>query len=565
MANNYGGNFTSFGEYLQQNQVRQDRQRYPFYTDNADYNTNSKSYYDDLARKQKLFEILAKRIWEYDKELAKRFEEWDKNLEELPEDVEKLLIEWMKDGTLDEIINENIFGELNDKIDNHFELMNKTDMQLKPKLTASLDSAVPLQSFLHAGKNIMAIRAIASDKSVEDYYLFKFDRNGDQTDAMRINGGSHLENIGHYKGWFIAPIFSSNGVNGKLVSFKYHSNKDYKPYKTISYSDNESVNVKFHNVQLESGHVNVNVFKNILNVFSIKDDENKIILKQYDMEKFMLGEYIILNEVEFAQHHKNLKWLQGIVATDKEIFVADGSPEYGDGKGITIYDTSTGEVIDTVSIAEVGSEDFEDRPINDWNEPEGMDITVNDDGTYNVHLGMFTGGSTDTSTLPTNKKFHIFTWAPKSNAHVLINDLAIIQANLAAKDRLLFYGDVSGDDHSSYGLTDKVYNYKFLTFYFTTGEIGTHTFTVPADRFRFVDFIELQNSSVDKEGTVFQYSMRLEFDELRESFHILHAGGIKFRPEDPSWEGTGGLYFDHPSVRLYHIRGYGMTPDIQDI
>lgn len=116
MANNYGGNFPSFDEYLNQHSVRQDRQSYPFYSDNADYNTNSKSYYDDLARKNKLIEILAKRIWEYDEELAKRFEEWDKNLEEFPEDVEKLLIEWMKDGTLDDIINKNIFKDLNTDI-----------------------------------------------------------------------------------------------------------------------------------------------------------------------------------------------------------------------------------------------------------------------------------------------------------------------------------------------------------------------------------------------------------------------------------------------------------------
>src|SRR5699024_10586299 len=116
MANNYGGNFPSFDEYLNQHRVRRDRQGYPFYTDNADYNTNSKSYYDDLARKNKLIEILAKRIWEYDEELAKRFEEWDKNLEEFPEDVEKLLIEWLKNGTLDDIINKNIFKDLNTDI-----------------------------------------------------------------------------------------------------------------------------------------------------------------------------------------------------------------------------------------------------------------------------------------------------------------------------------------------------------------------------------------------------------------------------------------------------------------
>ena len=116
MANNYGGNLQSFDEYLNQHSVRRDRQRYPFYTDNADYNTNAKSYYDDLARKNKLIEILAKRIWEYDEELAKRFEEWDKNLEELPEDLKNLLVEWMEDGTLDDIINHNIFNDLNNTI-----------------------------------------------------------------------------------------------------------------------------------------------------------------------------------------------------------------------------------------------------------------------------------------------------------------------------------------------------------------------------------------------------------------------------------------------------------------
>ena len=84
--------------------------RKPSYNSDTDYTTNAPSYYDDLARKNKLIEILAKRIWEYDEELAKRFEEWDKNLEDLPEDLKRMLQEWMEDGTLNEIINEEIFN-----------------------------------------------------------------------------------------------------------------------------------------------------------------------------------------------------------------------------------------------------------------------------------------------------------------------------------------------------------------------------------------------------------------------------------------------------------------------
>lgn len=88
----------------------------PFYNDNANYNTNSKSFYDYLGRLQQLFEVLASRIWEYDEELAQRFEEWDRLIENFPEDVKRLLEKWLEDGTLKDIINKEIFKDLNDMI-----------------------------------------------------------------------------------------------------------------------------------------------------------------------------------------------------------------------------------------------------------------------------------------------------------------------------------------------------------------------------------------------------------------------------------------------------------------
>lgn len=89
----------------------------PMYDRQADYQTNSKSYYDYLAKLKKLFELLSNRIWEYDDELKKRFEEWDKLIQQFPENVEKLLFEWLEDGTLEEIINVSIFENLNKKIE----------------------------------------------------------------------------------------------------------------------------------------------------------------------------------------------------------------------------------------------------------------------------------------------------------------------------------------------------------------------------------------------------------------------------------------------------------------
>ena len=95
--------------------------RIPMYNDDSDYTTNAPSYYDDLARKNKLMKTLALRIWEYEEEMIKRLEQWDKNLEDFPKDVKDLLEKWLQDGTLDKIINETIFSwKLDTEVFNDF-------------------------------------------------------------------------------------------------------------------------------------------------------------------------------------------------------------------------------------------------------------------------------------------------------------------------------------------------------------------------------------------------------------------------------------------------------------
>lgn len=104
--------------------VNRFRSRKPFYPDDSDYNTNAPSYYDDLARKQKLIKLLAERIWEYEKELEKRFEAWDKNLEEFDDEVIKLLNEWLADGVLHEVINHDLLDTKAEIIVSEFEPSN---------------------------------------------------------------------------------------------------------------------------------------------------------------------------------------------------------------------------------------------------------------------------------------------------------------------------------------------------------------------------------------------------------------------------------------------------------
>ena len=97
-------NFSEFERFFRDSNIQ------PIYDTRSDYTTNAPSFYEYLSRHNHLIKILAQRIYDYDKELAKRFEEWDKRIESFPKDVENLLIEWLSDGTLDKVINENIFN-----------------------------------------------------------------------------------------------------------------------------------------------------------------------------------------------------------------------------------------------------------------------------------------------------------------------------------------------------------------------------------------------------------------------------------------------------------------------
>ena len=100
--------------------------RYPRYPDDADYQTNAPSYYEDLARKQKLIQLLAEKIWEYDERLDERLEDlenvlqdylsqWDERIENLDDEVSHIFVTWLEDGTLEKIINHDVLGNKADK------------------------------------------------------------------------------------------------------------------------------------------------------------------------------------------------------------------------------------------------------------------------------------------------------------------------------------------------------------------------------------------------------------------------------------------------------------------
>lgn len=107
---------------------------YPRYPGEADYNTNAPSYLDDLGRKNQLIEELSKRIWGYDSKLNLSLSEvterltsyiekndtllnnrlllWDLKVESLDDEVDTMLKTWVGNGTIEKIINKEIFSDL---------------------------------------------------------------------------------------------------------------------------------------------------------------------------------------------------------------------------------------------------------------------------------------------------------------------------------------------------------------------------------------------------------------------------------------------------------------------
>ena len=121
----------------------------PYYDFDTDYTTNSPNYYDYLAKLKPLIQILAERIYDYDKILASklkelsdtmddymkefdfRLDEWDKRLLAFDDEIERLLREWIDDGTFADIINEEIFNFKLDRTSFEEVIVNVLDHNVK--------------------------------------------------------------------------------------------------------------------------------------------------------------------------------------------------------------------------------------------------------------------------------------------------------------------------------------------------------------------------------------------------------------------------------------------------
>ena len=213
----------------------------PRYESDADYTTNAPSYYDELARKQKLFELLSERIWEYDEKLElkfeeldnlldTRFEEWQTKIDNMSTEMRELFTEWLNDGTLADLVNIDVMNMKADKLNPYFEnefsekatfgdelLINTTDelgegwsgnnakgyQHISGKtapLTISLD------------ENIAGIYQV----TVEIYKTVFNDTQGRSDYFISLGGSEHFET---YRGIVTNQVWGINalGLNNNLV------------------------------------------------------------------------------------------------------------------------------------------------------------------------------------------------------------------------------------------------------------------------------------------------------------------------------------------------------------
>lgn len=155
--------FNEFERFFKTNTVN------PIYDHRANFQTNSPSFYEYLAKHNHLIKILAKRIYDYDKELAKRFEEWDKRIENLPDELKRMFLEWVDDGTLARILAQLLLDEYatKEEVNNLIEVL-KEDLKIVDDKLDKLINEVE-ETYLYA--NQQPYRNLKDRLNASDFVL----------------------------------------------------------------------------------------------------------------------------------------------------------------------------------------------------------------------------------------------------------------------------------------------------------------------------------------------------------------------------------------------------------
>ena len=402
-------------------------------------------------------------------------------------------------------------------------------------LKAFLNTIYPLQSFIYTDDYIYGVRLEPQKTRVQDdITLIKFSKSGTMIDSMKILGIGHIENFGYKDGWFYTAIFSEDGTNKKIIKTKYIKGE------TISYEtlDNSNLTTLPIDLKNEVDKLNINIFDNIINLMFYNGVNGGVTLKSYNLDNFSL-----INTVTVGLEY-NISWLQGCVASDEKIYLMIGDHTFGSYKHITSYFINNGSISETRDISTIGADDVGNRPLNDWLEPEGLQILQKEGKSTLVH-GVFTGGST---TVPTQKRFKLYEW----------KDITKNQSDYLAfsnhSDAFIYEGSIQGNNSNVFSMIETAKNYKWLTFYFTAGVSGTHTVTVPTDLLKMVKYVDLECDAITNNSEFYKYITKVTFKEDLKQFSITTSRMLKVDITDLAKSQT--TKDNYAGFYLYKIKGH---------
>lgn len=378
--------FTNFIEKMQFDK----RTRTPFYDDNADYNTNSKSYYDDLARKAKVIELLTQRVWEYDEELRKRFERWDKLMDEFPEVAEQLFRVWLRDGIIETIIRDELEvfkDEVRELFDDIDEYVNGFDLRKMEPIFINGISGVrnAVNQSINIDYETNHIYTTQSDsKDPEGFHITKMTPSGHLISTMWIEEGGHGTNVGierktngELKIWFY-----HQGL-GKLVFIPFHDNTSLTLDDAKQLTDMTPTSLK------EDGFA-----------VMIDQEYDKVVVRHFDArieirsrKDLVDGVDSIEKEIQVDPNENNDdRPMQGLAVNGNDLYWQSGWGDLSSPTKVIKYNLNTGEEEYTRVVNPLPLQRGNNDPYDAYREPEGLFLHVNQYNKKQTLLMVYTTG-----------------------------------------------------------------------------------------------------------------------------------------------------------------------------
>ena len=226
----------------------------------------------------------------------------------LEKEVAKELIKWLEDGTLADVINEDVFKILNDKLAKHHIANPIFYKTLRSKNTSVMQSFIYLEN-----KNFIFSQLAGTEDGIENFVITKCDENGDFLSSMTIKKGGHGIITGYENNCGDIVIFYTD-PQGNLRKTKFMGGI------TVNNEDMELL-PKYNN---EYQLLSVNKKANLITVIN-RNNQNKYYCGYvYKLDEYLSGKAVPIHKVNNIIASNQT--LQGFGTDGKFVYAYTGLP-----------------------------------------------------------------------------------------------------------------------------------------------------------------------------------------------------------------------------------------------